>query len=367
MANRHGQLLGALAGAERAAGLTTRQPDAKRMVLCFGNTGVAATHFRHPWGTWQDRGFWSQYRRVLHASPQRLVTSLKPFKAHWTEARADVVLFKTHVRGFYCDNSLSIKMANPARRRSRQRLQNEIRIRGALPQCSSVLVPQLINRKQDADVDYLLEEIVTDSRPVDIAQEPKLVVNALFDFYVEAGLTTKPLQSVIRPDAAFGELERNAENFGFTVPDIAKSFFQNNFTNPDITNQLVLCGICHGDLTPTNLRLQGPKLVILDWEHGHNGLIFMDISRLCLENPDIQHPFLDAIGGWARMSAQPLLDPKLQLFLGVIAALNRRLERFPDYRNERRRKKRLKAYNRKAQKYISFLTALAEDGAKRDS
>lgn len=353
--------LDTLARAEIAAGLKAGPETGIGTVFRAGKLIVSLRLFRNPLSLWRNRTLFGQYWGVLYPGIGRFLSYLLRPGLYRTQAQADFVLVRTHIRGFYAFRQKSIKVSHPAHPGTRALFRNEVKVRKSLPAQPGVVVPELLGSGHLENADYLVERTILETARIDMTADATLVAVGLFRLQNAAGLETRPFRKIVRLEKQWQTLVQHADTFDFVIPDIVRQVVAD--WRPDETghSDQLLYGLCHGDITPTNLTRRHDKLVIFDWEYGHRGLIFTDAVRLCIESTAFQNDYLQQVRNWAGDSGKPIMDPRWQLFFGALIATNNRLSRPPSPKHAGRVEHHVSAYRAKAKRFLALMAGLTRD------
>jgi hypothetical protein len=315
--------------------------------------------FRLPMRQWGDQLFWPLCIRLLGARNGGAALLPHNVRAMAPGIHADLVYFKTHIRSFYCDAPVTLKLGDPLRASSSSRICNEIDIRRELTQTRHVRVPDIKSHGAVDGTHFLLEEMIME-KGHDIDRHcPKALGEALLEFYLANGAQLVTPAEALDIDAEIVALQRHASDIGFALPESAIRFVRDEIENlPDDRNHL-LCGIRHGDLTPSNLLFDGDRLFMFDWEHADRGMVFSDIARLCVGRADLTDRIVDATQAWAAGQAPSMMAPESQIALGAIVAINRRMTREPSNGAGNDGSAWISAYRKKATGYLALVDRMA--------
>ncbi|MDZ4734980.1 MAG: phosphotransferase [Rhodospirillaceae bacterium] len=338
--------------AEGAAGIGADLDAAPKKHMVVGKAAIALELFRNPMRRWGDQRFWPRCLQFL--GTRNGGTPLLPpnIRSTMPGVQADLIYFKTHIRSFYCDRPVTLKLGDPARDTSSQRIRNEIAVRSNLTETARVRIPALKAHGAVDGTHFLVEEMIMD-KPGDFdSQCPKALSEALLEFYLANGVELVPLKEALDIDVEIAALRQHAEEIGFDVPDDLIRFATEACKGSQGT--FVLWGLRHGDLTPSNLLVNGDKIFIFDWEHAGRGMIFADLARLCIGNSALAEKLVETTRDWAAVHARAMMDPESQIAVGALSAINQRMEREPAGRVTGGSKGWMTSYRRKAVNYVAL-------------
>ncbi|MEX0807679.1 MAG: phosphotransferase [Dongiaceae bacterium] len=339
--------------AECAAGIAPDADAAPKKHLVVGKAAISLELFRNPMRRWGDQRFWSRCLQFLGGRNGDALLLSPNIRSTAPGVQADLVYFKTHIRSFYCDRPVTLKLGDPARDTSSVRIRNEISVRSDLTETQRVRVPGLKAHGAVDGTHFLVEEMIMD-KPGDFGSKcPKELSEALFEFYLANGVELVPLNEAVDIDAEIAALHRHADKLGFEVPADMTRFLSETFDgSPD--PMFVLWGLRHGDLTPSNLLVNGDRIFIFDWEHAGRGLVFADLARLCIDNGALAEKLVETTREWAATHAPAMMDPESQIAVGALSAINRRMEREPTGRVAEGSRGWMTSYRRKAVNYVAL-------------
>ncbi|MEX2296942.1 MAG: phosphotransferase [Dongiaceae bacterium] len=340
---------------ERHAGLDGRAVPHRRH-LWTGRTAIADTLLHRPATRWGEQPFWLRYVGLV--ASRRRFDRLIPRRLQFLQSgvHADLLSFKTQIRGFYCDRAVTFKVSRPGNDMSSRNVANEAAIRMRLHGTNRVGVPALQAHGAIGSGHFIVEELIADRETMtNRGRLPADAGSALFDFYRANEFALVPLHAIVDASRELAMLEAHARNFGFVVPNGTVAFVQREILGDPHAHTSVMRSLVHGDLTPTNLLPAQQHLYLLDWEHGGIGMTFSDIARLCSVDEEVERRFLGAAGDWAAANAIPMMTPSRQLLLGAIVGLNRRIERGDHGGAADRTPESKRAYRRKADRFMRLI------------
>jgi hypothetical protein len=365
-----GQMAGGMAATieavrevERSAGLATPDATGHRRHLWTGRTAIATDLLCRPGKRWGAQHFWPRYVRLI-ASGGR-IERLLPHKLNIlpTGVTADLLYFKTQIRGFYCERPLTFKLSRPGNANSARTVANEAVMRTDLRETDRIRVPRLHAHGAVGDGHYIVEALIDDG---DASRGRRLPVDtgaAMFAFYRDNRFSIEPLASIIDPGAELAALASNAKAYGFSVPDGAIAFVQQEILGRPDSGSDAMRSLLHGDLTPTNLMPVNGRLYLLDWEHACTGMTFSDIARLCTVDEAVERDFCDAADAWVASNAHGAMPAAHQLLLGAIAGINRRIARGDQGEAADRSAESRRVYRLKAEPFMALIARLLHRAA----
>ncbi|MEX0807677.1 MAG: phosphotransferase [Dongiaceae bacterium] len=342
---------------EQCAGLNGRAVPHRRH-LWTGRTAIADTLLHRPGTRWGEQSFWLRYAG-LYANRGRF-DRLMPRRLQFlpTGVHADLLSFKTQIRGFYCDRAITFKVSRPGSEMSSRNVANEAAIRVRLKGTDRVGVPAMHAHGAVGSGHFIVEELIADRETMTIrGRLPADAGSALFDFYRVNEFALVPLDAIMDAGHELAMLDAHARNFGFAVPDGTVAFVQREILG-DPGAASVMRSLLHGDLTPTNLLSAQQQLYLLDWEHGDIGMTFSDIARLCSVDEKVEQTFLAAAGDWATANSIRMMMPSRQLLLGAIVGVNRRIARGDQGGVAGRSPESKRAYRRKAERFMTLIARI---------
>jgi hypothetical protein len=342
---------------ERIAALGGSHP-AHRRHLWTGRTAIAESLLSRPAADWGERPFWFRYAGLFAARGR--IDQLLPRRLTWLESgvHADLLSFKSQIRGFYRDRPVTFKLSRPGSAASASSVANEASIRGQLNGTDTIGVPTMLAHGAAGSGTYIVEELIADRHRASRPALPGDAGAALFDFYRANRFTLVPLREIVDVPHELMMLEAHARTFGFSLPGGATEFVRDRILDNPGVSTAVMRSLLHGDLTPTNLLPLQQRLYLLDWEHGSVGMTFSDVARLCSVNETIERSFLGAAGGWVAANPGTMMAPAHQLLIGAIVGANRRIARGDQSGPADRSLERKRAYRRKAERYIGLIARL---------
>lgn len=350
--------IAAVRDVEQHAGLGGRAMPHRRH-LWTGRTAIADTLLRRPGIRWGEQPFWLRYAG-LYASRGR-VDRLVPRRLQFlkTGVHADLLSFKTQIRGFYCDRAVTFKVSRPGSDMSSRNVANEAAIRLRLKDTDRVGVPAMQAHGAIGSGHFIVEELIADRETMTHrGRLPSDAGGALFDFYRANEFALVPLNGVMDAGRELTMLEAHARNLGFVVPDGTVAFVQRQILGGAHAQASVMRSVLHGDLTPTNMLGAQQRLYLLDWEHGDIGMTFSDIARLCSVDEEVERRFLGAADDWAAKGKISMMTPSRQLLLGAIVGVNRRIARGDQGGAAGRTPESKRAYRRKAERYMGLIARI---------
>jgi hypothetical protein len=349
--------IAAVRDVERIAALGGSRP-AHRRHLWTGRTAIAASLLSRPAADWGERPFWFRYAGLFAARGR--IDQLLPRRLTWLESgvHADLLSFKSQIRGFYRDRPVTFKLSRPGSAASASSVANEAAIRGQLNGTDTIGVPTMLTHGAVGSGTYIVEELIADRHRASRPALPGDAGAALFDFYRANRFALVPLRKIVDVPLELTMLEAHARTFGFSLPDGAAAFVRERFLNDRGASTGVMRSLLHGDLTPTNLLPLQRRLYLLDWEYGSVGMTFSDIARLCSVDETIERSFLAAAGRWIDANAEATMAAAHQLLLGAIVGVNRRIARGDQGGGADRSPESMRAYRCKAERYMGLIARL---------
>jgi hypothetical protein len=349
--------IAAVRDVERIAELGASRP-AHRRHLWTGRTAIAESLLSRPAADWGERPFWFRYAGLFAGRGR--IDQLLPRRLTWLETgiHADLLSFKSQIRGFYLDRPLTFKVSQPGSAASAGSVANEASIRGQLAGTEAIGVPKMLRHGVGGAGAYLVEELIADRERAARAALPEAAGAALFDFYRANRFALVPLREIVDVPGELAMLEAHARTFGFSLPDGTTDFVRDRFRNDPGASGGAMRSLLHGDLTPTNLLSLQRRLYLLDWEHGSVGMTFSDIARLCSVDAAIERSFLDAAGRWIDANDGRAMAPAHQLLVGAIVGVNRRIARGDHGGAAARSPESIRGYRRKAERFTRLIARL---------
>ncbi|GAB5388571.1 MAG: hypothetical protein Alpg2KO_15390 [Alphaproteobacteria bacterium] len=209
-------------------------------------------------------------------------------KAETLAATADLIQTKRstgRIRLFYLSHppaALTVKMihASNTAHAARMRAEHDARTTLAslnLPLTSPPLIGDMIKAE---DAIGICEEVVTGRRfsaRRDGAMFSDQLVPGLSAYWQARGTVEKTLSDVLDLPACLKAVDQVADKLPDDVLHALKATALNN--------PRVICGQCHGDLSPSNLTVQGGHLILLDWERSHFGPLALDLIHPVAKKP----------------------------------------------------------------------------------
>jgi hypothetical protein len=202
------------------------------------------------------------------------------FKTGPQPLHADAVVAKTHLRAFYLARGLTLKFAG----KTADDLRNEIVVRSSIVETDKVKVPRIHRSSVDAKT-FILEEIIWGgSKPLENDLTPELIAS-LWEFYTVNTLTATPLCRFIDAESLDSDLGPALSELHVQSGEIQQVW--KKLKSEIDWEQPVPVGLCHGDLNASNILFRAGSIFLLDWEHGHKGLILNDWAKLSIKFPEV--------------------------------------------------------------------------------
>ena len=349
--------IAAVRDVEYIAELAGSRP-AHRRHLWTGRTAIAESLLNRPAADWDGRPFWFRYAGLFAGRGR--VDRLLPRRLTWLETgiHADLLSFKSQIRGFYLDRPLTFKVSRPGSAGSIRSVANEASIRGQLTGTEAIGVPRMQTHGVVGAGAYLVEEFIADRERASRTALTEAAGAALFDFYRANRFALVPLREIVDVPGELSMLEAHARTFGFSLPGGLSDFVRQRFCTDPGASSSAMRSLLHGDLTPTNLLALRRCLYLFDWEHGSVGMTFSDIARLCSADEAIARSFLGAAGRWIDANDRSAMAPAHQLLVGAIVGINRRIARGDRGGAADRSPESVRGYRRKAERYTRLIAGL---------
>ena len=151
-----------------------------------------------------------------------------------TGVHADLLSFKTQIRGFYCDRTVTFKVSRPGSGMSSRNVANEAAIRLRLKDTDRVGVPAMQVHGAIGSGYFIVEELFADRETMTHrGRLPTDAGGALFDFYRANEFALVPLNGVMDAGRELAMLDAHARNLGFVVPDGTVAFVQREILEAD--------------------------------------------------------------------------------------------------------------------------------------
>lgn len=272
--------------------------------------------------------------RATGVCPWRL-QALFPFlpRVEITSA-ADVILVSANLRAFYASRKITLKLANPTRKGSVERLAREVSVRTGLVPGIGVRVPELSPAPINPEAGFVVEELL-DARPVDPREIPaEKISKCLLAFFAANRLEMKPLGDVVCFSREWQALAAYCENSAIAIPPEVQQAVATALSDTSLAAQLVPCAMCHFDLSVSNLMHSDDMLFIIDWEWGEYSMIFVDTIRLSTQIPEFATCFIEQFDSLVPTDCPAMLDTETQLLVAAIHAGLKRVARRAEYAGE---------------------------------
>jgi hypothetical protein len=186
--------------------------------------------------------------------------------------RADAVLVKTHARAFYLARGITAKIGG-----NHNAIQNEIRMRSSLLSTSDVVIPR-IHQTGQGEVPFFIEELVSGGSRIVHEEITQDFAEALWNLYDQNGISAVPLSMTIRSENITEHLEPALRYMRKGYDSVLRA--RDKLLQNIQWDLIAPVGLCHGDLSDSNIVIKNGKIVLLDWEHAHRGLIIADLAKL---------------------------------------------------------------------------------------
>lgn len=311
---------------------------------------------------------WRIARAVPTLDPLGLALALPFGERARARVAADVVVIKAGLRAFYPDRGLTLKTANPSLAGGSERLRREAAIRRRLRATEAIDAPALLDEGAVGATAYLVEALVEGAHRERRLADPEAFAGRLMAFYLANGAGLRPLAEALDPAAEWEGFRAGATGLGYRVP-AGLDAVARDMIRAGGEGSAILWGLCHGDLAVENMigRADGGTTLI-DWEHAREDPIFADVAKLAIGNPAFRARFLAEARALGATRGRTMLDPRLQLVLGGIVAVNRRAAWIANAQAPEDRALALRSFRRKAERLVGTIAgALAELDQERPS
>lgn len=252
--------------------------------------------------------------------------SLLTTRAITTPLAADFIYLRSNVRLFYGPESLTLKCANPLANGSRDSISNEVSVRNQLRLAKGLKVPLMVATNTGAE-SYILEQLLTDATPHEIAGDAGHFAASLMELYAANGLRPVSMSQAVDLTELLNSIARAAGLVGSNGASIVRQL-QGVFSEIKADEVQLPYGLCHGDLALTNLMRDGDTTYLIDWERAGEGFIARDLGKLFDQLSELDQPMSGQIQAWQTACGGQWLDWRRQIALGGMANVTRRLEDF---------------------------------------
>ena len=247
-----------------------------------------------------------------------IVSTLSGIRNDSIRLHADAVLFKSNPRAFYLEPGLTLKFALSGFADRCEGIRRELRWRGEIQKAGRIMLPA-ISLASDGERPFMLEQLVPEARALKSAELGNEIAQELWTFYEANRIEARRLSEIFDIDAAIRVMNEVARSIGEKT-DAASAFLRMLEAVPDIGEAQVPIGMCHGDLTCSNMLLSGDSLYLVDWEHAHRGFLFTDFIKPCLLSAAFQDGIAHFYDEWcAARRASAISVPVL---LGIASVLD---------------------------------------------
>lgn len=316
----------AIAALQRAEAAVFGEPGKARRYRRAGRLLVASDLVGSNIPGWpMDRQLKAALPGIGH-SPLRVQMSLVNVGEVELGCSADVVLFKAHLRGFYLDRQVTIKIPNPGRATAAERFRHEVDLRKSLRDTADVFVPGLHAVPGENDDVFVAEKMVAgDELPP--AYRDEVLASQLMAFYAANGLRAQRLADHFDFDKGWAAIRTLCERISVDIPAAVARWAGDFAGSGRAGGGEVLCAPCNGDLTRTNLLSVGERICIIDWEYLNHGPVCRDVIRLSTQRRRFQRHWLKALQEASASHGPKLLEAGDQMLAGAFMVIIERMER----------------------------------------
>ena len=209
---------------------------------------------------------------ISGAPPPIALRLLSVWQGQPMSAHADALFCNSHARAFYPAEGWTVKFAGP-----HDRIRNELAVRSSVLPTNDVIVPS-IHQGCAGETPFIVEELIFGGTRITQADMTANFAGKLWAFYEHNGIAPIALSQIIDQTDVAADLERALTYLGAPLDPVMAAW--------DVVRKSlswdcpVPVGLCHGDLADSNILKKDGKLVLLDWENAHRGLIFNDLAKL---------------------------------------------------------------------------------------
>jgi hypothetical protein len=260
-------------------------------------------------GQWQLRALAARSRRLmLHSA-------------------ADAILLKANLRAFYLAAGITLKLPNPGRPASSERLRQEIACRSQFRQCQDVRTPGLVHVPRDEG--FIAEELLRADPIARTMLDPAEVARRYLAWQDVNGLAIKSCAAAVDLEE---ELPILLDYCAAKRIDVKR--LEAAVRAAAASGRPLVCGMCNGDLTVTNLMYAPDTLYIVDWEWASRDLILADAVRLGTQLDGYARAALAEFMRLPIAGEVRLMDPIQQYVVAVAHVAAQRLKRRQDFVSE---------------------------------
>jgi hypothetical protein len=269
---------------------------------------------------------------------------------HDLASDAAAIMLKSNVRAFYPQWLATVKLAG-AGPKAQQRLRAEALTRGKLRSTPAMMVPKLLFDGSATGECFIVDEMVVGHPLRRGASPPASLARDLVDFQRANGLTVENWRGRIDIRRTIGDIAlRLPRDDGSgqrqTLRRISRLF------EDDGQDLLVTAGLCHGDLTVTNLIAVEGGFAIVDWEYAEPAPCFVDAVRLATQLNGFAGAYMAQYDAQIEPPPKAVLPAHRQFLLACLVVCGQRIARRAQFEDDRKRA----AYERKlAKKLVIFL------------
>ena len=246
--------------------------------------------------------------------------------------RADVVLLKANLRGFYLEQGITIKVPNPGRVTARERFRAEVKLRRALRGTANVFLPRLVNPPNGGGEAFVAEDIVAgDELSSKVTDD--LLADWLLEFYVHNGMRAEALESFLEFDAARDTVVGYCKGVRLQPPKLVERWLNGLSNGVSASRQTVFGATCNGDLTQTNLISSDGRICIIDWEYVGRSLVCGDVVRLATQRAGFLQAWLRVLEQAVAGQSEGVMPARDQMLAGALKVLVERIDRTNDFSN----------------------------------
>ena len=236
---------------------------------------------------------------ISGAPPPIALRLLSVWQGQPMSAQADALFCKSHARAFYPADGWTVKFAGP-----HDRIRNELAVRSSVLPTNDIIVPT-IHQGCAGETPFIVEELIFGGTRITQADMTANFAGKLWAFYEHNGIAPIALSQIIDQADLAADLERALTYLGAPLDPVMAAW--------DVVRKSlswdcpVPVGLCHGDLADSNMLKKDGKLVLLDWENAHRGLIFNDLAKLNAKFAGVSELVVEPYEQWCRLAKSKAL------------------------------------------------------------
>jgi aminoglycoside phosphotransferase (APT) family kinase protein len=212
-------------------------------------------------------------------------------------------------------------------------------------------VPELAAVPDDLGAVFVAEKIVA-AKELPAGFPDDRLASWLMEFYAGNGLRPEALQDHLQLDQAWPAITELCRERNLRIPAQLSAWVD----KAEDTAGAVLCAPCNGDLTQTNLLVDGERLCIIDWEYLNHGPVCRDVIRLSTQRRGFSWHWLRELEAVSASHEANLLSPRDQFIAATIMVIMERIQREHEFSDPASRR----AYRERMKGRIAKILALSE-------